>query len=327
MEKAQRGNQRVLVVDSGDLFFKFSADSDGEKALKKARIIGRAYRMMGAAGVNVGCLDLLQGVDFLRQESAQGLPILSANLLDPSTKSPLFQPYVMKEVGGVRIAFFGLLQPESGPEISRAIRAANEGKILIGDPVEKARETVQRLQGKAELIVLLSDLGLPKDQMLAKAVPGIHFILGGHEGRYTRKGIQAGMTHIFQSSHKGMYVGHLQLVLEKPSKPFRDAGEVQHLQERIDGLDFQIRSLEASKKRQTGKETVSFDRTIQEITRQRNALLEELKRAKEEGVQGNRFLFQLDALEKLPTANEFETLLVENEEIKRWISSAGIEKD
>jgi 2',3'-cyclic-nucleotide 2'-phosphodiesterase (5'-nucleotidase family) len=318
VENIHRGNKRVLVVDSGDLFFKFSADSDGEKALIKGKIIGRAYRQMGAAAVNVGCLDLLQGLDFLRQESAQGLPLLSANLLDPATKAPIFPPYLIKDVGGLRIAFVGVLPPESGPEISPAIRAANEGKILIGDPIDAAREAVQKIQGKADLIVLLSDLGLPKDQMLTKAVPGIHFILGGHEGRFTRKGIQAGMTHIFQSSYKGMYVGQLQLVLGNPGNPFKDEGEVQYLEERIDGLNLHIRGLEGAKKRQPGKDNSSLDRSIQEVTRQRNALQEELKRAKETGTQGNRFLFKLEALERS---------FPENEDVMKWIMGAGIDKD
>jgi len=318
VEKIQRGNHRVLVVDSGDLFSKFSADSASEKALMKARIIGRAYRYMSATALNVGCLDLLQGVDFLRQESSQGLPLVSANLLDPSTKTPIFPPYILKEVGGVRVAFIGLLTPDSGPQISPAIQRANEGRILIADPVEAAKATVQKIQGKADLIVLLSDLGLHRDQILAKAVPGIHFILGGHEGRFTRKGVQTGMTHTFQSSYKGMYVGHLQLVLENSVKPFKNEGEIQYLQERIDSLDLHIRSLEASKKRQTGKETANFDRSIQEITRQKKALQEELRRAIEAGVQGNRFLFKLEAL---------ESILPENEEVKKWISGAGIEKD
>jgi 2',3'-cyclic-nucleotide 2'-phosphodiesterase (5'-nucleotidase family) len=263
-------------------------------------------------------MDLLQGVDFLRQEFSQGLPLVSANLLDPTTKSPIFPPFLIKEIGGVRIAFIGLLPLESGPEISPAIHRANEGKIFIGDPVEAAKETLRKLQGKADLVVLLSDLGLSKDQMVALGVPGITFILGGHEGRFTRKAVRAGMTHIFQSSHKGMYVGQLQLVLENPSKPFKDEGEVQYLQERIDGLGLNIRALEGAKKRQSGGDTSSFDRSIQEISRQRNALQEELKRAKEVGIQGNRFLFKLEALEKM---------LPENEEMKKWISAAGIDKD
>lgn len=306
------------MVDSGDLFFSFQNHSDSEKALKKAQIIGRAYRHMGAAAVNVGCLDLLRGVDFLRQEYSQGLPLVSANLLNPSTKTPIFPPYIIKEVGGVRIAFIGLLPPDSGPEISPAIQRANEGKILIADPVEAAGGTLRKIQGKADLVIILSDLGLYKDQRVAKEVPGIHFILGGHEGRFTRRAVQAGMTHTFQSSYKGMYVGQLQLTLENPSKPFRDAGEVQYLQDRIDGLDLHIRGLEAAKMRQPDKDKPARNRSIREITQQRNALQEELKRAKETGIQGNRFLFKLEALEKV---------LPENEEVKRWINGAGIDKD
>jgi hypothetical protein len=115
-----------------------------------------------------------------------------------------------------------------------------------------------------------------------------------------------------------MYVGQLQLVLENPSKPFKDEGEVQYLQERIDGLDLRIRALEGAKKRQAGGDTSSFDRSIQEMTRQRNTFQEELKRAKEGGTQGNRFLFRLEALEKI---------LPENGEVKKWISDAGVDKD
>jgi 2',3'-cyclic-nucleotide 2'-phosphodiesterase (5'-nucleotidase family) len=318
VEKVQRENQRTLVVDSGDLFFSFQNYSDSEKALKKAQIIGRAYRHMGAAAVNVGCLDLLRGVDFLRQEYSQGLPLISANLLDPSTKTPIFPSYMIKEAGGVRIAFFGLLPPESGPEISPAIQRANEGRILIADPVQAARETLGKIQGKADLVIILSDLGLYKDQRVAKEVPGIHFILGGHEGRFTRRAVRAGTTHLFQSSYKGMYMGQLQLTLEHPSKPFRDAGEVQYLQERIDGLDLYLRGLEAARKRQPEKGNPNRDRSVREITRQRNALEEELKRVKEAGIQGNRFLFKLEPLQKV---------LPENEEVKGWISAAGIDKD
>jgi hypothetical protein len=115
-----------------------------------------------------------------------------------------------------------------------------------------------------------------------------------------------------------MYVGQLQLVLENPSKPFKDEGEVQHLQERIDGVDLNIRALEGAKKRQPGGDTSGFDRSLQEMTRQRNALQEELKRAKEVGIQGNRFLFRLESLDKI---------LPENEEVKKWISGAGLDKD
>jgi len=319
VEKVQKEKQRVLVVDSGDLFFHYQANGDAAKELKKAGMFGKAYRKMGAAAVNVGCLDLLQGVDFLRQEFSQGLPLISANLLDPATKTSIFPPHVIREVAGYRVAFFGLLPPESGPEISPAIRKANEGKILISDPVEAARGAVQNLRGKADLVILLSDLGLYKDQTVAKAVPGIHFILGGHEGRFTRKAERAGTTFAFQSSIKGMYVGHLRLALESIMLPFSDEGEARQIEERISGLDMHLRGLQANRQRQNGKDTGNLDRTIQDLTRQKSALQENLKRVKEAGSQGaNRFLFSLEPLDKgLP----------EEEEVKKWIAEAGIDKD
>jgi len=113
-------------------------------------------------------------------------------------------------------------------------------------------------------------------------------------------------------------VGQLQLNLENLPGSFRDAGEVQYLQERIDGLDLHIRGLEEAGKRQPDKDGSARNRSIHELIRQRDALQEELKRAKEAGAQGNRFLFKLEALEKV---------LPENEEVKRWLSGAGIDKD
>lgn len=317
MAKVQAEKQPVLVVDSGDLFFTHSVNLDAEKAQKKARLIGQAYRRMGAGAVNVGCLDLIHGVDFLRQENSQGLPLISANLLDPSTKTAIFQPYVIKEVAGLRVAFFGLLPPESRPEISLAIRRANEGKILISDPVEAARETVQKLRGRADLFILLSDLGLYKDQVVAQAVPEIHFILGGHEGRFTRRANRSGKTFIMQSSSKGMNVGHLRLILESKVLPFRDEREAHYLQERINTLEVHLQTLQAARERQTGKDAKNLNR-FQEVTWQKDALQEDLKRLRDTNTQGNRFLFTLEPM---------EMSLPEDEEVKKWIAGAGIEKD
>ena len=317
-EKIRTEKQGVLIVDSGDLFFAPSSGANSEKDLAKARLISRAYKHMGAAAINVGDLDLLQGVDFLRSEYSQGLPLISANLLNPSTKAPIFSPYVIRQAGGVRVAFFGLLPSEFPPGAGIAIKNANEGKILIKDPVEAARETVQKLKGQADLIVLLSDLGLYKDQTVAQAVPGIHFILGGHEGRFMKKSQQAGTTHILQSSVKGMYVGQLRLVFENPTSHFKDEGEPQQIQERINALDLHLRSLQGAKERPAGQSMDNIDRAIQDVTKQKNALQEELQRAQNSVFQRNRFLFTLEPM---------EVRLSEDETVRKWISEAGIDKD
>jgi 2',3'-cyclic-nucleotide 2'-phosphodiesterase (5'-nucleotidase family) len=308
----------VLVVDSGDLFFAIGTSEDSNQVLTKARLIGRAYNRMGASAINVGDLDLIPGLDLLRNESSQGLPLISANLFDSSSKHPIFSPYIIKEISGIRIAFFGLLSPQFRPEIEPAIQKSTGMKIMVKDPVEAAQETVQRLKGKADLVVLLSDLGLHKDQIVAQAAPGIHFILGGHEGRFISKSHQTGATHIFQSSVKGMYVGQLRLAVEKPGSPFKDERETQNIQEKISNLQLHLRSLQAAKGRRSGRNVENLDRAMQDVTRQKNSLEEELRRAKESGLPGNRFLFTLVPM---------EVRLPEDEEVRKWAAEAGIEKD
>ena len=317
-EKARTVKQSLLVVDSGDLFFAPYSGADAERKLVKARLISRAYQRMGTSAINVGDLDLLQGVEFLRDEFSKGLPLISANLLDPSTKAPIFPPYVIREVAGVRVAFSGLLNPESAPDVGVVVKNANEGKIFIQDPFEAARETLQKLKGQADLVILLSDLGLHKDQMLAKAVSGIHFILGGHEGRYMGKPQQMGNTHILQSSVKGMYVGRLRLIVGDTASPFSDGGEVQHIQDRINALDFHLRSLQQAKQQLAYQNPENLDRSIQEVTKQRRALQDQLMRMKDSASQGNRFFFNLEPIEAKHS---------EDDEVRKWIAEAGIEKD
>ena len=315
--KVRAEQQPVLVVDSGDLFSPYPAALDAEKAQKKARLLGQAYRRMEVGAVNVGCLDLIQGLDLLRQEYSQGLPLVSANLLDPSTKTAIFPPYAIREAAELRVAFFGLLSPELGPEISPAVRRVNEGKILIGDPVKAAGEVVQKLKERADLFILLSDMGLARDQEVARAVPGIHFILGGHEGRFTGRAHRSEKTFILQSSAKGMNVGHLRLTLKNIGLPFMDAGESLYLQEKISFIDSRLQGLKATRESQSAKDT-DLDRWIQNLNRQRSTLQEELKKSRQTIPQRNRFLF---------TTVPMEMTLPEDEEVKKRIAEMAIEKD
>lgn len=315
MEKDRAEGAPVLVVDSGDLFFMTQAKVDPEKASAKARLIGRAYRRMAAVAVNVGDLDLLQGLDFLRKEASQGLPLISANLLDPSSRTPIFDPYVIQKVSGIRIAFFGLLSPNFQPEIADPMRKTVGERIFIKDPVEAAQEMVLKLRDKVEMIVLLSDLGNYRDRELVKAVPGIHFVFGGHEGRGLAQPNREGKTYMFQSSAKGMYVGRLRLAIKNPGLPFQDEGRVSRLQGEIRNLD---RHLQALQKQQAGQPSPEVAQRIQWIHQQKARFQEQLRQFSGVPSQENHFLWTLEPL---------NASLSEDEDIKGWIQEAGIDQD
>ncbi len=309
MEKLRKEGKPLLIVDSGDLFFDGKEAADLQRALAKARVLGRAYRHMGVAAVNVGDLDLSRGVDFLKAEAAQGLPLISANLMDESTGSPAFPASMIKEIAGLRIGLFGLLTPQLGPEA----RKAAAGAVWVKDPVAVAREMVKGLGPQVDLIVLLSDLGFGKEADLAKAVPGIHFILGAHEGA-TRSHEEAG-THILQAYRKGMVAGVLRMSAETKGAPFRDEGRPEELQRRISSLDTRLRSLEEAKERQPH---AAVERSIQQLTQQRTALEGELNRLKGNPSPGNRFRW---------SAEQLSTDMPESEEVRGWLREAGIDQD
>jgi 2',3'-cyclic-nucleotide 2'-phosphodiesterase (5'-nucleotidase family) len=312
LKNLQNQGNPVLMVDSGDLFFDTTqAQADRKQALTKAQLIAQAYRRMGAVAVNVGDRDLSQGLDFLKQEAAQGLPLISANLVDAVQRTPIFPPYVIREVSGKRIAFVGLLQSPLPPAIEKSL----EGKAAVDDPMEAARKVAEELKGKADLIILLSDLGWDQDVNLAKAVPGIPFILGGHEGRATTGPFQQGETFIVQSYQKGMYAGMLVLPLGKTGSLFQDEGRVDRLQEEMNELDRRIQDLQSTKERNPH---LDISPAIEGIKQQKRQLQKELKQARKTSAQGNRFRW---TLEPIPSS------LPEDAEVRSLIEASGIKKD
>jgi 2',3'-cyclic-nucleotide 2'-phosphodiesterase (5'-nucleotidase family) len=302
----------VLAVDSGDLFFDITTDqADVKKALTKARLIAQAYRQMGIVAVNVGDRDLSQGLDFLKQEAAQGLPLISANLVDAVQRQPIFPPAVIREVSGVRIAFVGLLRSSLPPASEKSLA----GKALVEDPLETARKVVAGLKGKTDLVILLSDLGWDQDVGMAKEIAGIQFILGGHEGRATTGAFQQGETFIVQSYQKGMYAGELALPLGKAGSLFQDEGRITRIQEQLNELDRRRRDLEMGKERNPH---LDIKPAIEGIKQQKKKLRKELKEAQKTATKGTRFRWTLEPI---------STSLAEDAAIRSMIEATGIKKD
>jgi len=312
LKNRQNQGGPVLAVDSGDLFFDQTTDqADVKKVLTKARLIAQAYKKMGIVAVNVGDRDLSQGVDFLKQEAVQGLPLISANLVDAVQRKPVFPSSVIREVSGVRIAFVGLLRSPLPPAIEKSL----EGKAVVEDPLEAAQKAVAGLKGKADLIILLSDLGWDQDIGIAKAVAGIQFILGGHEGRAATGPFQQGQTFIVQSYQKGMYAGLLALPLEKTGSLFQDEGRITRIQEELNELDRRRRDLQGAKERNPH---LDIRPAIEGIKQQKDKLQKELKEAQKTVAQGNRFRWTLEPI---------SSSLAEDAEVRSLIEASGIKKD
>jgi 5'-nucleotidase len=216
VEKLKSEDRSLLVIDSGNLFTNGWEGANQKQSIIRSRLISRTYMRMGVAAINVGDLDLLTGLAFLRREASRGLPLISSNLVDPSTKTSIFKPYIIKKVGSIRVAFFGLLSPNIRTDIYKVA-----GKqFLVKEPVETARKMTGILRGKADVIILLSALPSDRQQEVIRAAPGIHFVLGGRDGRYVQSPLWEGQTPILESYRYGMYAGKLQLTFVNASSPY-----------------------------------------------------------------------------------------------------------
>lgn len=178
--------------------------------MHKAYLIIDSFSLMGYDAMGIGDDDLNLGKDFLFEISKRAkFPIISSNAFDEGSEKPLFQTSVVKEISGLRIGIFSLLSPDIfvGPSDPR-----RKG-LIIRSPVETARDMVNELGPKTDLVIVLSHLGYPKDVELAQTIPGIHLVVGSHTGVNLTNPPVIKKTLIVQNSSKGLYGTRLDFTL------------------------------------------------------------------------------------------------------------------
>jgi len=206
---------------------------------QKSKLIIESFNQMGYHAAGIGDDDLALGKEFVLEISKKAnFPLLSSNLMDGGSGKLLFQPYVIREINGLRIGIFSLLGPEAFLGESDIRRKG----LTIRTPVEVAQTMVKELQPRSDLIILLSHLGYQKDMKLAQTVQGIHFIVGGHTGMNLSYPPLIRNTLILQTSPKGMYAGRLNLLLHNQEPVFYNSATRQSLERNLASLKSQLSS-------------------------------------------------------------------------------------
>ncbi len=109
--------------------------------------------------------------------AASDYPWLAANMVGPDGEPAVgtVESRVI-EVGGFRIAFFGLVDPDTA-----TLSSPGPG-IRFEDPVATAGRVVAELrEGGADLVVALTHQDLAEDRELLRQVEGVDIVLGGHD--------------------------------------------------------------------------------------------------------------------------------------------------
>ena len=151
IKEAKEANPNTLVLDAGDTLHGMPIVniSKGENAIKVLEAAGYDYMTLGNHDFNYGKERLFE----LRDMSQVGM--LSANIVDENGEY-IFTPYVIEEVGGVKVGIYGL----STPDTVILTNPNNVVGLVFKDPIEVSKEIVEELEDKTDVIIALAHLGL-----------------------------------------------------------------------------------------------------------------------------------------------------------------------
>jgi 5'-nucleotidase/UDP-sugar diphosphatase len=234
--RARQTDGPVLVLDSGDA-------TVGTPFGGASRNTGAEYQCLSIAGYDAttfgnhdfdfGPAALASSLSAARR-AGHLLPILAANTnfdaadaglasLKELGGSGAIRKHLLIERGGIRFGLFGLMGTDS---ITFTI---NPGALTFPDPIETARNTARQLRAEgAEVIICMSHGGVlePKngpiiegdDVNLARAVPEIDIIVGGHTHTFMRTPVLVNGTPIVQAGCYGQVVGELVIQIEEGNR-------------------------------------------------------------------------------------------------------------
>jgi len=139
-------------------------------------------------------------------------PMLANNVIDEVSKKPVFQSYIIKQIGGLRIGIIGIasniVDKAMPPSFSEGIY------FTLGKDELPPIIDLLHMKEKVDLIVLLSHLGFTQDMHLLSEVQGIDVCLSGHTHNRLYEPVLNGKTIVIQSGSHGSFLGRLDLEVE-----------------------------------------------------------------------------------------------------------------
>ena len=209
-----------LVLDAGDWW-----QGTPEGNLTKGEAVADVFNAVGYDAIVIGNHEYDDGGDSLRALIAKmKMPVLSANTYGEDGKlAPWVRPWIVKEVAGVKVGIFGL----TTSNMRRLAFPKNIAGLTFRREADVAREAVKALKkAGATVIIAVTHVGLEQenskfegDQTIAREVPGIDLIVGGHSHTFLARPIRGeNGTLIVQAGSYLVKAGRAELEIDPKTK-------------------------------------------------------------------------------------------------------------
>ena len=207
VDEIRKGGGSVLLVDCGALFDTTTQD--------KAELLLTAMEMMGYDALNLGGPEFSYGKAFLEHaRSHVSFPYIASNLLSGGNPLPWTKEYIIKEVGGSKVAILGVMNPAELAQIPDQERVKG---LEVLPPEPALKKLLAEVRGKADLVVLLSRFDVEKTRELVLAVGGIDVaVSSGSDDVFFAKPIENAI--LLQTGSLGRTMGLLKVALDGNGK-------------------------------------------------------------------------------------------------------------
>ncbi len=150
-------------------------------------------------------------------------PMLAINCYHESNNELFFEPWIIKEIGKIRIGIIGI----AATIVDKVMPASFSKGIYFTRGNQELPYYIEKLRNeeKVDLIIVISHLGFPQEMKLAKEIAGIDILLSAHTHNRLYKPVLMNNTILIQSGCHGSFIGRLDLSISH--------GKVDKIQHRL----------------------------------------------------------------------------------------------
>lgn len=237
VKQVRKHNPNVLLLDSGDTiqgtplayFHNKKNNTPPDPMMLAMSALKHDAMTVGNHEYNFG----LQVLEKARSEAK--FPWLSANTYNAGTNKTHYQPYIVKEIAGVRVGILGL----TTPGVPTWENKPNYAGLEFREPLSEARKWVPLLRTKerADVVVIAMHMGIEEDPRtgqinpgqvrnenqaiaIARQVPGVDVIFMGHTHRDVPSLVVNGVL-LTQANHWGRHLARADLYMQRVANRWR----------------------------------------------------------------------------------------------------------
>jgi 5'-nucleotidase/UDP-sugar diphosphatase len=205
--RAEDPRRPVLLLFAGDLL-QGTVTSSLFLGVPNVVLFGK----LGVDAAVMGNHELDYGQDAFRHLATLArFPFLSANVQALPEPLPVKPDLVISKPGGPKVAILGL----TTSELTTTTHPRNVGGVRVEDPLVVARRFTPSLHEKGDMLIVLSHMGIADDRKLAREIPDIDLIVGGHNHNLYAQPVMVGDVAIVQAGERGRWLGRMDLACSR----------------------------------------------------------------------------------------------------------------